>query len=88
VGFGRLDNARADWQATRWGERFPALVLSLLVIASGVWPQALVGWSEPATASLALRSGAPAAGLAVAQARNNGAGTLATLIATGVVDAG
>jgi NAD(P)H-quinone oxidoreductase subunit 4 len=88
VGFGRLDNALADWQATRWGERFPALVLSLLVIASGVWPQALVGWSEPATAGLALRSGAPAAGLAVAQARNLGAGTLATLIATGVADAG
>jgi NAD(P)H-quinone oxidoreductase subunit 4 len=88
VGFGCLDNARADWQATRWGERFPALALSLLVIASGVWPQVLVGWSEPATAGLALRSGAPAAGLAVAQARNIGVGSLATLIATGVADAG
>jgi len=88
VGFGRLDNDRADWQATRWGERFPALALSLLVIATGIWPQALVGWSEPATVALALRSGAPSAGLAVAQARSIGAGTLATLIATGGADAG
>jgi NAD(P)H-quinone oxidoreductase subunit 4 len=88
VGFGRLDNDRADWQATRWGERFPALALSLLVIATGIWPQALVGWSEPATVALALRSGAPSAGLAVAQARSIGAGTLATLIATGGAEAG
>jgi NAD(P)H-quinone oxidoreductase subunit 4 len=88
VGFGRLDNDRADWQATLWGERFPALALSLLVIATGIWPQALVGWSEPATVALALRSGAPSAGLAVAQARSIGAGSLATLIATGGADAG
>jgi NAD(P)H-quinone oxidoreductase subunit 4 len=80
VGFGRLDNDRADWQATRWGERFPALALSLLVILSGVWPQALVGWSEPATASLALRSGAPSAQLARAQVRTGGAPTLAALL--------
>jgi NAD(P)H-quinone oxidoreductase subunit 4 len=88
VGFGRLDNDRADWQATRWGERFPALALSLLVIATGVWPQALVGWSETATAALALRSGAPAARLASAQARSIGGGTLATFIATGGANAG
>jgi len=88
VGFGRLDNARADWQATRWGERFPALALSLLVIATGVWPQALVGWSEPATAGLALRSGAPSARLASAQVRTGGAPTLAALLPSGASAAG
>jgi len=80
VGFGRLDNARADWQATRWGERFPALALSLLVIAVGVWPQALVGWSEATTAGLALRSGALPARLASDQLRTGGAPTLAALL--------
>jgi len=55
VGFGRLDNDRADWQATRWGERFPAMVLSVLVVAAGIWPQSLVGWSEPVSTDLALR---------------------------------
>jgi NAD(P)H-quinone oxidoreductase subunit 4 len=59
VGFGRLDNDHADWQATRWGERFPALALTLIVIATGIWPQALVGWSESSTASLALRAITP-----------------------------
>ncbi|MFO0039712.1 MAG: NADH-quinone oxidoreductase subunit M [Synechococcaceae cyanobacterium] len=56
VGFGRLDNARADWIATTWGERIPALTLTLLVIGTGLWPTALTGWSEPATAAIALRS--------------------------------
>jgi NAD(P)H-quinone oxidoreductase subunit 4 len=56
VGFGRLDNARADWISTTWSERVPALALTLLVIGSGLWPTALTGWSEPATASLALRA--------------------------------
>ena len=32
VGFGRLDNARADWISTRWSERAPAMALTLLVI--------------------------------------------------------
>jgi NAD(P)H-quinone oxidoreductase subunit 4 len=56
VGFGRLDNARADWIATTWAERMPALALTLLVIGTGLWPTALTGWSEPATAAIALRS--------------------------------
>ena len=55
VGFGRLDNERADWQATRWAERLPAMVLSVLVVVAGIWPQTLVAWSEPLTADLALR---------------------------------
>ncbi len=56
VGFGRLDNDRADWQSTRWGERAPALLLSLLVIAAGLWPTALTGWSDAESARLALRT--------------------------------
>jgi hypothetical protein len=60
----------------------------LLVIATGVWPQALVGWSETATAALALRSGRPPAGLELAQVRGIGGKTFATLIATGGAEAG
>ena len=56
VGFGRLDNARANWSSTRWSERAPAFVLTLLIIGCGLWPMALTGWSESTTASLALRS--------------------------------
>ncbi|MEB3170919.1 MAG: NADH-quinone oxidoreductase subunit M [Synechococcaceae cyanobacterium] len=56
VGFGRLDNARADWVSTSWSERVPALALTLLVIGAGIWPTALTGWSEPATAAIALRA--------------------------------
>jgi len=56
VGFGRLDNAKANWSSTRWPERAPALVLTLLIVLCGIWPQAITGWSENATASLALRS--------------------------------
>ncbi|MFN9619780.1 MAG: NADH-quinone oxidoreductase subunit M [Synechococcaceae cyanobacterium] len=55
VGFGRLDNDRADWISTTWSERVPALALTLLVIGAGFWPTALTGWSEPATAAIALR---------------------------------
>ena len=83
VGFGRLDNDRADWQATRWGERFPALALSLLIIAAGIWPQSLVGWSERATSGLALRSGIPSAQLASARVRSGGAPSLAALLPAG-----
>jgi NAD(P)H-quinone oxidoreductase subunit 4 len=61
VGFGRLDNSSADWQRTRWGERLPAVVLSVLVVVAGLWPPALVGWSETDTAGLAVRR--PAAAL-------------------------
>jgi NAD(P)H-quinone oxidoreductase subunit 4 len=60
VGFGRLDNSRADWQSTRWGERFPALVLTVLVVLTGIWPSGLTGWSELSTAAIALRSQLPA----------------------------
>ena len=56
VGFGRLDNDRADWVSTSWGERTPALVLTALVLVAGLWPSMLTGFSETATAPLALRS--------------------------------
>ena len=59
VGFGRLDNARADWQTTRLAERLPAVVLTVLVVLTGIWPAGLTGWSEASTAALALRSQLP-----------------------------
>ncbi|MEB3334222.1 MAG: NADH-quinone oxidoreductase subunit M [Cyanobacteriota bacterium] len=76
VGFGRLDNARADWASTRWSERAPAVVLTALILVCGIWPQTLTGWSESATASLALRTvsfpsqvaAAPRQGTAIASA--------------------
>jgi NAD(P)H-quinone oxidoreductase subunit 4 len=55
VGFGRLDNTKADWASTTWTERVPALVLTALVIGAGLWPEALTGWSEASTAAIALR---------------------------------
>ncbi len=66
VGFGRLDNARADWQSTGWRERLPALLLSGLVVTAGLWPPLLLGWSEDSTARLALR--APSFGPLIAMA--------------------
>jgi NAD(P)H-quinone oxidoreductase subunit 4 len=56
VGFGRLDNQRADWISTSWPERAPALALTLLVLVAGIWPTALTDWSGSETAALALRS--------------------------------
>ena len=56
VGFGRLDNQRADWVSTRWGERAPAMLLTAMVVAFGLWPTALTGWSETESTALALRS--------------------------------
>ncbi|MFN9643766.1 MAG: NuoM family protein [Cyanobacteriota bacterium] len=56
VGFGRLDNAKADWASTRWTERAPAVVLTVMIVACGIWPKVLTGWSESATATLALRT--------------------------------
>ena len=66
VGFGRLDNSGANWVSTSWAERTPALVLSALVLLTGLWPASLTGFSETATAQLALRSSAQAALIATA----------------------
>jgi NAD(P)H-quinone oxidoreductase subunit 4 len=68
VGFGRLDNSRADWQSTRWGERLPAVVLTVLVLLAGIWPIGLTGWSETSTATLALRHSDPVVQVALAPA--------------------
>ncbi len=66
VGFGRLDNERADWVSTTWQERTPALVLTSLVLLAGLWPTALTGFSESSTAPLALRSSAAVTVIALA----------------------
>ena len=76
VGFGRLDNAKANWSSTRWPERVPALVLTVLIVVCGIWPKAITGWSEAVTSELALRSSsfptqvASSPGLASAVASN------------------
>ena len=73
VGFGRLDNDRADWVSTSWGERAPALVLTALVLVAGLWPSMLTGFSETATAPLALRSSDAVTVIAMAPANLNSA---------------
>ena len=73
VGFGRLDNDRADWVSTSWGERTPALVLTALVLVAGLWPSMLTGFSETATAPLALRSSDAVTVIAMAPANLNSA---------------
>ena len=59
VGFGRLDNDKADLISTTWPERLPAVVLTGLVILAGIWPQTITGFSELSTAGLALRQNQP-----------------------------
>jgi len=59
VGFGRLDNNRADWQSTRLAERLPAVVLTTLVVLAGIWPIGLTAWSEASTAAIAIRTSDP-----------------------------
>jgi NAD(P)H-quinone oxidoreductase subunit 4 len=59
VGFGRLDNNRADWQSTRLAERLPAVVLTTLVVLAGIWPIGLTAWSEASTAAIAIRNSDP-----------------------------
>jgi NAD(P)H-quinone oxidoreductase subunit 4 len=59
VGFGRLDNDKADWISTTWPERLPAVVLTGLVILAGIWPQTITGFSELSTSGLALRQNLP-----------------------------
>ncbi|MEB3297744.1 MAG: NADH-quinone oxidoreductase subunit M [Cyanobacteriota bacterium] len=70
VGFGRLDNDRADWISTRWSERAPALVLSTLVLITGLFPSMLTGFSEAATGPLALRSSEAVTVIALAPSSN------------------
>ncbi|MCX5928507.1 MAG: NADH-quinone oxidoreductase subunit M [Synechococcus sp. LacPavin_0920_WC12_MAG_50_7] len=53
VCFGRLDQSKAKWPSTSWRERIPAVILSLLVIVTGIWPSILTGFSEPETSVIA-----------------------------------
>jgi len=45
--FGKLDNSLAYYPKVLWSERFPALVLTLLIFTFGVQPEWLVSWMEP-----------------------------------------
>ncbi len=47
--FGKLDNSLAYYPKVSWSERFPALVLALMIFAFGIQPKWLVGWIEPTT---------------------------------------
>ena len=53
VCFGRLDSSKAKWPSTSWRERIPAVILSLLVIVTGIWPSILTGFSESETSVIA-----------------------------------
>ncbi|WP_341899558.1 NADH-quinone oxidoreductase subunit M [Synechococcus sp. UW140] len=53
VCFGRLDQSKAKWPSTSWRERIPAVILSLLVIVTGIWPSILTGFSESETSVIA-----------------------------------
>ncbi len=44
--FGRLTPALANLPAVSWGQRLPAMVLAVLVVALGLQPAWLVRWSE------------------------------------------
>ena len=55
VGFGRLDNERADWLNTTWDERFPSVVLAGLIVIAGIWPSTITSFSEGSVIPLALR---------------------------------
>lgn len=50
--FGRLDNATAYYPQVVWSEKFPAMVLTLLILVLGIQPTWLVRWSETTSAQL------------------------------------
>lgn len=50
--FGRLDSQRAYYPKVLWSERFPALVLTTLIVVLGIQPAWLLRWSEPTTTAL------------------------------------
>jgi NAD(P)H-quinone oxidoreductase subunit 4 len=77
VGFGRLDNDRADWLNTTWPERFPAVVLAGLIVLAGIWPATITGFSEASVTALALRH----TNLAFTASAAGAASTAAELIA-------
>jgi NAD(P)H-quinone oxidoreductase subunit 4 len=52
VFFGRLPEQLSDLPRVTWGDRLPALVLSLVVLVLGIQPNWMVRWSEPQIAAL------------------------------------
>ena len=52
VFFGRLTPELAQLPRVLWSERFPGIVLSLLIILLGIQPNWMVRWSEPQAAVL------------------------------------
>ncbi|MEM1292690.1 MAG: NADH-quinone oxidoreductase subunit M [Cyanobacteria bacterium P01_H01_bin.162] len=50
--FGKLDNDLAYFPKVKFVERFPALVLAVLILFLGVQPTWLVRWGEPTAVSL------------------------------------
>ena len=51
--FGRLTESFANLPAVAWGDRLPAIVLTLMVIAFGLQPNWIFRWSEAQTTALA-----------------------------------
>jgi NAD(P)H-quinone oxidoreductase subunit 4 len=54
VFFGRLTPQLAQIPRSTWPERFPAMVLALIIISIGIVPQWFIQWSEPQAAALLL----------------------------------
>ncbi|RMG06698.1 MAG: NADH-quinone oxidoreductase subunit M [Cyanobacteria bacterium J055] len=59
VFFCRLSDAVTDLPPVRWGDRIPAIVLSLFIIVLGIVPNWMSRWSEPQIASLVTDYGRP-----------------------------
>jgi NAD(P)H-quinone oxidoreductase subunit 4 len=63
VFFGRLPDALANLPRVRWQDRFPAAIVTVLIIALGLQPNWMLRWSEATSQALA-----PLPGLSVAKA--------------------
>ncbi|MCG9885965.1 MAG: NADH-quinone oxidoreductase subunit M [Cyanobacteria bacterium] len=51
--FGKLDETPVPYPTVPWLQQVPALVLTVMIFAFGIWPAGLVRWSEPITAGYA-----------------------------------
>ncbi len=58
--FGKLDNASAYYDRLEVNDRWPALVLTAIVLFLGIQPNWLLRWMEPTTTSLAIELHRPA----------------------------
>jgi NAD(P)H-quinone oxidoreductase subunit 4 len=54
VFFGRLTPQLEQIPRSTWPERFPAMVLALIIISIGILPQWFIQWSEPQATALLL----------------------------------